>query len=304
MRGAEKYEILFDLQKGEMNQTEVGAIRTKTIRAGDTLEVEAFPITRISQEARREAIRRKSTAAQENLNVQNARKKICRLLENNFGDGDYGLHLTIAYEPYEHGRMNKLEYIDRIEKSGLPTEDDGARKMIKNYLRKLKREMKRRGRDPKELKYLYVIESSGERRPDDPEPMFPKYHFHAAISAPGLDRSDLERLWEAGYANCDRLNFNHNGLQAFAKYITKQRKAVRRWARSRNLIEPVATVSDRKISKRRAAMIAMDVNQFGREIFEKLYPGYRCTDEVRVRFSEFVPGAYIYARLRRRKEAG
>lgn len=300
MRSAEKYEILFDLPKGEMNQTEVGAIRTKTIKAGDTLEVESFPIVRIDAGARREAIRRKSTAAQENLNINNTRKKICRLLENNFSEGDFGLHLTVKYEIYEHDRMSRKEYIDRIEKSGLPTEDDGARKMIKNYLRRVKREMKRRGQDPKGLKYLYVIESSGGRRIDDPEPMPEKYHFHAAISAPGLNRDDLERLWEAGYANCDRLDFKHNGLQAFAKYITKQRKAVRRWARSRNLIEPVATVSDRKISKRRAAMIAMDVNQFGKEIFEKLYPGYRCTDEVRVRFSEFVQGAYIYARMRRK----
>lgn len=303
MRSAEKYEILFDLPRGEMNQTEVGAIRTKTIKAGDTLEVECFPIVRIDAGARREAIRRKSTQAQENLNINNTRKKICRLLENNFSEGDYGLHLTIDYGVYEHGRMNKREYIDRVEKSGLPTEDDGAKKLIKNYLRRVKREMKRRGQDPMALKYIYVIESNGGGKKDDPEPMFEKYHFHAAISAPGLDRNDLERLWDAGYANCDRLDFKHNGLQAFAKYITKQRKAVRRWARSRNLIEPVATVSDRKISKRRAAMIAMDVNQFGREIFEKLYPGYRCTDEVRVRFSEFVQGAYIYARLRRRKEA-
>ena len=300
MRSAEKYEILFDLPKGEMNQTEVGAIRTKTIKAGDTLEVESFPIVRIDAGARREAIRRKSTAAQEKLNIENARKKICRLLENNFSEGDYGLHLTVDYGVYEHGRMNKKEYIDRVERSGLPTEDDGARKLIKNYLRRVKREMKRRGQDPKGLKYLYVIESNGGGKKDDPEPMFEKYHFHAAISAPGLDRNDLERLWEAGYANCDRLDFKHNGLQAFAKYITKQRKAVRRWARSRNLIEPIATVSDRKISKRRAAMIAMDVNQFGKEIFEKLYPGYRCTDEVRVRFSEFVQGAYIYARMRRK----
>lgn len=302
MRSAEKYEILFDLPRGEMNQTEVGAIRTKTIKAGDTLEVECFPIVHIDAGARREAIRRKSTQAQENLNINNTRKKICRLLENNFSEGDYGLHLTIDYGVYEHGRMSKREYIDRVEKSGLPTEDDGARKMIKNYLRRVKREMKRRGKDPKGLKYLYVIESGGEPRPDDPNPGFPKYHFHAAISAPGLDRNDLERLWDAGYANCDRLDFRHNGLQAFAKYISKQRKVERRWARSRNLIEPEPTVSDRKISKRRAAMIAMDVNQFGREIFEKLYPGYYATDDIRVRFSEFVQGAYIYARLRRRKE--
>ena len=63
MRSAEKYEILFDLPKGEMNQTEVGAIRTKTIKAGDTLEVESFPIVRIDAGARREATSAGSQAA-------------------------------------------------------------------------------------------------------------------------------------------------------------------------------------------------------------------------------------------------
>lgn len=303
MRSAERYEILFDRAKGEYNETEVGAIRTKTIRAGDTLEVEAFPITRISDGAKREARERRSSPAQALLNHRNAQKKVCRLLEHNFGQCDYGLHLTIAYETYEHGHMSKTDYIDRLEGSGLPITDDMARKVIKNYFRRVRREMKKRGQDTKKLKYLYVIESSKPSVPDDPDPIQPRYHFHCAISAPGITRDELEKLWTLGYANCDRLDFKHNGLQAFAKYITKQRQVSRRWARSKNLIEPPQRISDRKISKRRAQMIAFDVAQFGREIFEKLYPGYRLCDDVYVRFSDFVAGAYIYARMRRKETA-
>ena len=37
----------------------------------------------------------------------------------------------------------------------------------------------------------------------------------------------------------------------------------------------------------------------GVEIFEALYPGYKCVEPPRVHFSDFVDGAYIFARLRR-----
>ena len=39
---ASRYEILYDLTEGEYSATEVGAIRTKTVRAGESLEVESF----------------------------------------------------------------------------------------------------------------------------------------------------------------------------------------------------------------------------------------------------------------------
>ena len=59
-------------------------------------------------------------------------------------------------------------------------------------------------------------------------------------------------------------------------------------------------MSDRKISRRRAAMIARDVQYRGREILEQIYPGYRL-ESCEVKFSNFVSGAYIYARLRKIK---
>ena len=73
---------------------------------------------------------------------------------------------------------------------------------------------------------------------------------------------------------------------------------MRRWEHSRNLKKPDERVSDRKIPRRRAALVARDVQANGREIFEKLYPGYRL-EEARVRYSDFAAGAYIYARMRR-----
>ena len=59
-------------------------------------------------------------------------------------------------------------------------------------------------------------------------------------------------------------------------------------------------VSDRKVSRRRLALLAEDIMRDGRAILEKLYPGYRVAEPPIVRFSDFVAGAYIYARMRRR----
>ena len=299
LKDAAKYEILYDLPKGEYQDREVGAIRTKTIRSGDTLEVEAFPLIRIGAGARAERERRKSTPAQQRLNLANARKRVTRLIETNFGKDDYAVHFTFDYGAYDFGHENKDDYIARMMRSGLPLTEAEVRKEIKNYFRRLKREIRKCGGDEKELKYLYVIESGKEPQPDDPNPVPVKYHIHAVISAPGVARETVERIWQKGYVNADRLNTKMNGLQALSRYITKSNKFSRRWAHSRNLKEPEITVSDRKISRRRAALIAMDVMQFGKEIFEKLYPGYRLQEEPVVKFSEFVPGAYIYARMRR-----
>jgi hypothetical protein len=46
--------------------------------------------------------------------------------------------------------------------------------------------------------------------------------------------------------------------------------------------------------------IASDVRMEGRAILEKLYPGYRIMELPRVSYSDFMPGAFIYARMRRR----
>ena len=60
MQDASKYDILYDLPEGEYSPAEVGGTRTKTIRAGDTLEVESFLIVFVSDGARRERRQRKS----------------------------------------------------------------------------------------------------------------------------------------------------------------------------------------------------------------------------------------------------
>lgn len=310
MRGSDtsRYEILFDLKAGEYNQAEVGGIRTRTIRAGDALEVECFPITKVAEGARREYIRRKSRPGQEALNKRNAEKRIRRLIDANFTTEDYVVTLTWDYSPIDRFHMSHAAALAKWDELGLPVDEDEARWEFVKYVKRLKYHMGRRGWGAKELKYLYVLEVTHERRDTDPAALYNHHHFHAVIHAPGLSIEDIKALWPHGDVRCDRLSFRGNGSANLAAYITKQHgveridregRRLRRWATSKNLVEPQITVSDRKVSRRRAQQVAQDVQQFGREIFEKLYPGYQCVEDPTVRYSDFVAGAYIFARLRR-----
>lgn len=301
MYDGSKYEILYCDKAGKYTPEQVGGIRTKVIVAGDTLEVEAFPILKnVSAGARAEAKKRESSAWMEAANRRNRDKKITRLLETNFTARDLHLTLTYDYGFDQRDSMNRLDVIRGYERAGLPFDDDDVRRDLHNYLRRLKRRVRMRGGDPAKLKYLYVIESTYEPRIEEPEPLPPHYHIHIVIGgvAP-LARDDLETIWGRGYANADRLDFSQNGLQALAKYLGKGKKFSQRWGHSVGLKQPEVRVTDRAISRRRAERVAADCQAFGREIFEKIYPGYRMTD-IQVKYSAFVAGAYIYARLRRR----
>ena len=75
----------------------MGGIRTRTIRAGDALEVECFPITKVGERARRECRLRRSRPGQEALNRRNAEKRIRRLIDANFTSQDYVVTLTWDY---------------------------------------------------------------------------------------------------------------------------------------------------------------------------------------------------------------
>lgn len=296
-----KYEILFDLPEGEYSDTAVGGIRTKTIRAGDSLEVEAFPIVHVSNGAKREKERRGSTAAQTLLNMKNAEKKLRRLLENNFDDNDIVLHPTFDYGIAEHGLYNKEQLRKAWKEAGIPMDDGEAQRAFRNFIRRCKRLIKRRGGEPKDFKYIYVIEVKKEPRDGEIDPLPARYHYHAVISSMGiLSIEDVNALWSYGYTKAEPLDFRFNGLEPLAKYITKQRRRVRKWACSKNLKKPDVKVSDRKISRRRAAAVASDVQGCAKEIFEKIYPGYSL-EKAEVRYSDFVAGAYIYARMRRKK---
>lgn len=298
---AGKYEILYDLPKGEYDRECVGGITTKTVRAGKMLEVECFPriVKGDLTKADEDRTRRKSTKSQDNLNRQNAKKKVRRLLETNFGPGDYWITLTFDYGRLDFAFANLKDYQAEIDKLGLPQNDEAARRMAVNFLRRIKTLLARSGGDRKRFKYLYVIETGREPRDEDPHPLI-RYHVHLVMSGDHLDRDGIEKLWSYGYVNTKRLQLRDNGLADLAEYITKQRRFMHQWSGSKNLKKPTVTVSHRKVSRRRAALVAADVRMNAKEIFEKLYPDYILAEEPVIKYSDYVAGAYIYARMRRR----
>ena len=305
MVDAGKYEILYDLPEGEYGETAVGGMRTKTIRAGDSLEIESFPLLRVEPAAKAEKKRRGTSPAQQRLNLENARKKLQRYAETNFTAQDYVLHPTFDYGFIDRDCTNREDAIREWEQLGYPVDEYQARRKIKNYIERIRRLIRRKGGDPKAFKYIYVIESTKEPQDGDFNALPARYHYHMIISSMGgkITQAELNALWEYGYTKAEPLDFRFNGLEGLCKYITKQRRFTRRWAHSQNLKEPEITVSDRRISRRRAAAIAADVRANAREILEKIYPGYTLED-CTVKYSDFIAGAYIYARMRRRPAAG
>ena len=281
-----EFEDLFDVGKPEAGlldsywreqptEIRVGRMgyRTRTIKAGPRLEVEIYPIFGRENSGRLRAAKKNLTpeAVQRN-NDERSRRRLIQLIDANFDEKDY--HVTLTY-------------------AGTPPGYEKARADVKNFLRAVRRKREQRGLD--ELKYVYTIE-------DEQDGKKKRIHIHAIING-GISREELEQIWGQGYANADNLQPDENGLEAIARYITKQQKNRRKWARSRNLKQPKVRTSDTKVSNARVRRLAVDFPNSAKEIMEKLYPNYTHTKTV-MRFSDVVDGAYIRCVMREKPGGG
>lgn len=269
-------DYTMEAQQGQGGKKGVLLERTKTIKAGDFLECEIFPVVQIDQ-GKRQRLRQKSPEAIQKANRERARRKLERLLNANFGPGDLLLHLTMA-KPCPFADMQRL---------------------VRNYVQRLKGRAKKAGVP---CKYVYVIETTGEGERE-------RHHVHMVLSAAGnwITRDQAEGLWKHGLARADRCQRQEKGLAGFARYITQRKETQRRlmrrsWGASKNLRQPTVTVSDHKFSRRAAEEIARGIQADARAILEKKYPGYRLIEQPTVRQSDFLPGCYIYAIMERVRE--
>ena len=269
-----KYALLSDtLPDGEalaeMERMRGVWYRTKSYRSGSLLEIEAYPLLPAFQ---RETLRRvkPTSEAQARLNQRNAEKRLLRLAEANFTAADY-------------------YFTGTIEGPDLP-DWKAMQRLARAFLRRWNRARKKAGLE--NGKYIYVIEGhdDGDRKK--------RLHWHALLEG-GLDRAEIKRLWNLGRARVDELDARGpEGLAPLVKYLSKGPQGKKRWAGSRNLKGPDISWADRKISARTARRIA-DERAASSAALEKLYPGHEVID-VEVRTNPYVPGCYIYARLRRR----
>lgn len=299
---ATDYEILYDLPAGEYDDRGAKGVRTVTVRAGRSLEVMCHPIVKLTPEARREARSRRTSPAMAKVNARNLERHMIRLLEANFTKSAFVLTLTYAYpyQPGEYCTTNLNDLWEAYEKRGLPFDVRRVKMDMRNYLAKINRRVKKWAKATgKKAEFKWIIRIEEGTTP----PAFglpPMYHIHAVIEAPGLSLDELEALWTHGSTKMEHFRVNGDWPARMARYLCKQKHGGRWWSHSRNLKIPEPRVSDRAVSRRRMRQIAADVQRNGREILEKLYPGYRVVELPDVRYSDFVAGCYIYARMRRR----
>ncbi len=244
--------------------------REQIYECGDYLEVNIFPVFR--KAAGRGKRCRVTSAVQARLNEHNAEMKLVRLLHSNFSGEDYEIHLTYRDEE-------------------LPQDEAEAAGDVQNFIRRIKRRYKKLG---VELKYVYVTEGGvGGTR----------YHHHLTLTG-GIDRTELERAWGYGYANCRQLQFNENGVEGLARYITKQFRAHKqelvfrkRWCGSKNLVRPEPIERDGKISRTKVRALATYDSE-SKRAFAELYRGYY-PSQVTPFYNDVNGGYYIHVRLYR-----
>ena len=294
------FELLYDLPNGEYDGRGLDGVKTVTYRAGRSLEVICFPVVKLSKEARREAKRRKSTPAMEKLNARNTERHVMRLLEANFTEAAFYVTGTYAYPAGDYGLCNLEQLAEDYDRRGLPWDAERVRMDVRNFTAKLRRRVVKAAESAEGFKWLYSIEE-GKQPPAEGLPR--KYHFHGVFEGPGLSREIIESLWGHGFTRCERFRLDDDGAARLARYICKQKKGGRWWSHSRNLVSPQPRESVRKVSRRRLSVMAADVKRNGPETLEKLYPGYKAV-EIDVKYSDFVAGAYIYARLRKPPDRG
>ena len=69
----------------------------------------------------------------------------------------------------------------------------------------------------------------------------------------------------------------------------------------RNILRITGGDPDHKISRRRVEKLAAETQYAAKEIFERLNPGFWLVEQPEIKVSDYVPGAYIYARMRRKE---
>ena len=189
------------------------------IIAGKTVEVVKSYSKRIG-EGKPRGKKEKATAEEmEKVNQKNAEARLRRLINANFGYGDF--HLVLTYKK---------------DKRPSPKE---AKERLAKFLRILRREYKKIGED---LKYINVTEYENKA-----------IHHHLIIN--GVDNANINKLirdcWEWGSPHFTPLDDTgqHKELAAyFIKETSKTYKnddggAKQRYSCSRNLIKPVTKVS-------------------------------------------------------------
>lgn len=184
------------------------------IKAGKTIEVIKSYSKRIGVSKSRSEKEKPTAEEMEKVNQKNAEAKLRRLINANFGYGDY--HLVLTYK--KELRPTPAEAKDRITK----------------FLRVMRREYKKQG---EQLKYIVVTEYKNKA-----------IHHHLIINGIDLNINKLLRqCWEYGTPHITPLDDTGQYKELAAYFIKETSKtfkendggAKQRYSCSRNLTKPI-----------------------------------------------------------------
>lgn len=276
------YESAFESRLDELDNIFVEAMMrnrvglhyvTKTIKSGKVLEVEIYPW--FNSRADIPHIKPDNVKAQNSLNDKNSRKRLIRLVNANFGEGDYWITLTYKDDCY-------------------PESEKEAKRHITNYIKRVNRRRKRAGLE--NAKYIYIMEWE-----DGPEGT--RCHFHLLMEG-GIDRNELEDMWKFSVVNdTSRIHPDEDGITGLAEYLAKKKrrkKGQRHWSSSRGLKQPKESVSHSRTKKKQVEKMAVDYEEI-RAYFErdKSWKQYQFVD-AEVMYNRFNCAFYIRIRARER----
>ncbi|MBP3442430.1 MAG: hypothetical protein J6L62_06460 [Clostridia bacterium] len=222
-------------------------------RSGDYMEIDIYPVRKISKS--RKAKYKPSSETQKKLNQKNAARRLTWLIQENFGTNDYyiGLNYPAEYD----------------------VDNAAADKLLKNWLRRIKRKHQKAGFD---FKYITTTEIGDKKH---------RPHHHVICSGElgaKVLRQEWDKQFEAykkkpstSFSHAKHLQFTRTGLAGIAFYTCKDPSlAYRSYNCSKNLRRPEAENRDGRISGKKLQELRADC--FNAEEFENLYPGYEFVD--------------------------
>lgn len=256
-----------------------GIYRTRTIKAGNQLEVDIYPSFQFATDVPKIKKDKGTSASQKIFNDNRSKRYFVNLINENFGEGDLWISLTYNDE-------------------NLPNDWKTAKRNVENYIRRVKRKRKKLGLP--EFRYAYTTEYDIEENPKTGKKKT-RIHHHLFCSG-DMDRDLLEQMWKLGERNdSQRLHpDNKTHLTGVANYSSKDPKGKKHWSASKNLRKPKVTKSYSKFKKRAVEKMIKQYDEI-KEQMEKKHPGYEFID-AKVMFNKHNQGNYIYARMVRRKE--
>ena len=212
--------------------------------AGKILEVSKYYSIKAHKKGEKRAKRENGTPeAMKRINQRQAAKKLRRLMNNNFVDGDFLVRLDFHKQQ--------------------PSNSEEMQSMMSKAIRKMKAAYKKAGL---EMKYIYVKEVG------------PKGSRHVHMCCNKCEPDLLRKCWPYGSVHLDLMYSDGQYTKIadyFIKYAAKTEDTEgtligKRWYASRNLIQPVVTKriikADRfrkKFKKRKGYWLIQDSIRYG-----------------------------------------